>query len=110
MKSALLITTSNRSEAAVGYATMDGDTSGGLAPLGGIDKQSLIQWLKRAEKELNIPALRHVNALSLLQSYALLTMKTDEADLMPYDILDEIEACAIRDYKSPVEVFESLKG
>ena len=31
---ALLITTSNRSEAAVGYATMDGDTAGGLAPLG----------------------------------------------------------------------------
>ena len=30
---ALLLTTSNRSEAAVGYATMDGDTAGGLAPL-----------------------------------------------------------------------------
>ena len=35
---ALLLTTSNRSEAAVGYATMDGDTCGGLAPIAGIDK------------------------------------------------------------------------
>ena len=35
---ALLVSTSNRSEAAVGYATMDGDTSGGIAPLAGIDK------------------------------------------------------------------------
>jgi NAD+ synthase (glutamine-hydrolysing) len=32
---ALLVATSNRSEAAVGYATMDGDTSGGIAPLAG---------------------------------------------------------------------------
>ena len=29
----ILITTSNRSEAAVGYATMDGDTSGPWHPL-----------------------------------------------------------------------------
>jgi hypothetical protein len=46
---ALLLTTSNRSEAAVGYATMDGDTSGGLAPLGGIDKAFLLQFLRWAE-------------------------------------------------------------
>jgi NAD+ synthase (glutamine-hydrolysing) len=30
---ALLVSTSNRSEAAVGYATMDGDTAGGIAPI-----------------------------------------------------------------------------
>ena len=33
LRGALLLTTSNRSEAAVGYATMDGDTCGGLAPM-----------------------------------------------------------------------------
>ena len=38
---ALLLTTSNRSEAAVGYATMDGDTCGGLAPIAGADKSFL---------------------------------------------------------------------
>ena len=32
LRGALLLATSNRSEAAVGYATMDGDTCGGLAP------------------------------------------------------------------------------
>ena len=31
IKSHILLTTSNRSEAAVGYATMDGDSSGGPA-------------------------------------------------------------------------------
>ena len=42
---ALLLATSNRSEAAVGYATMDGDTSGGLSPIAGIDKAFLRRWL-----------------------------------------------------------------
>ena len=37
IRNALLLSTSNRSEAAVGYATMDGDTSGGLSPVAGID-------------------------------------------------------------------------
>src|SRR5690606_27927409 len=33
IRRALLLATSNRSEAAVGYATMDGDTAGGLSPI-----------------------------------------------------------------------------
>ena len=111
LHNALLITTSNRSEAAVGYATMDGDTSGGLAPLGGIDKWSLLTWLRWAEDALDIPALRYVNAL---QPTAELrpadATQSDEGDLMPYKILDEIEKCGIRDYQSPVEVFRSLRG
>ena len=41
LRGALLLTTSNRSEAAVGYATMDGDTCGGLAPIAGVDKAFL---------------------------------------------------------------------
>ena len=41
LRGALLASTSNRSEAAVGYATMDGDTSGGLSPIAGIDKAFL---------------------------------------------------------------------
>src|SRR5690606_7424638 len=36
LSGSLLLATSNRSEAAVGYATMDGDTSGGLSPIAGI--------------------------------------------------------------------------
>ena len=108
---ALLITTSNRSEAAVGYATMDGDTSGGLAPLGGVDKASLLDWLVWAEPQLGIPALRYVNHLKPTAELRPANFdQTDESDLMPYPILDKIEACAIRDYKSPEEVFRTLKG
>ena len=35
----------------MGYATMDGDTAGGLSPLGGIDKAYLREWLCWLEKE-----------------------------------------------------------
>ncbi|MDW3648558.1 MAG: NAD(+) synthase [Bacteroidia bacterium] len=111
IRNALLITTSNRSEAAVGYATMDGDTSGGLAPLGGMDKDSLLEWLVWAEKELDIPALRFVNALKpTAELRPAEQTQTDESDLMPYGVLDDIEKAAIRDYKSPVEVFKTLRG
>ena len=47
----LLLSTSNRSEAAVGYATMDGDTSGSLAPIAGIDKALLRKWLRWLETD-----------------------------------------------------------
>lgn len=111
IKGSLLITTSNRSEAAVGYATMDGDTSGGLAPLGGVDKNTLLHWLKWAEHALEIPALKYVNQLKPTAELRPSTFKqSDEDDLMPYDILDEIEGLAIRDYKSPLDVFISLRG
>jgi NAD+ synthase (glutamine-hydrolysing) len=35
-------------------------------------------------------------------------MQTDEDDLMPYPLLDEIERLAIRDKKMPVEVYKLL--
>jgi NAD+ synthase (glutamine-hydrolysing) len=107
----LLLTTSNRSEAAVGYATMDGDTAGGLAPLGGIDKAFLRQWLVWAQLNLGIQGLQYVNKLTpTAELRPLENAQTDEGDLMPYPILDKIEKAAIRDYKSPVEVFKTLRG
>jgi NAD+ synthase (glutamine-hydrolysing) len=104
---AILLATSNRSEAAVGYATMDGDTCGGISPIAGIDKHFLRQWLKYMEKY--ILALELVNnqqpTAELRPSE---NNQTDEGDLMPYSILNDIEELAIRDKKSPVEIFRIL--
>src|SRR6185503_12007231 len=66
LKNALLLSTSNRSEAAVGYATMDGDTCGGLSPIAGIDKAFLRHWLSWLETTgpdnlYSIPALATIN-------------------------------------------------
>ncbi|MBC7531902.1 MAG: NAD(+) synthase, partial [Oligoflexus sp.] len=115
IKGFLLLATSNRSEIAVGYATMDGDTAGGLAPIGGIDKAYLRRWLKWAETSClvglgPIAALRLVNdqepTAELRPREA---GQTDETDLMPYDILNSIEASFIRDKREPESVLESLR-
>ncbi|MCY1053443.1 NAD(+) synthase [Nannocystis sp. SCPEA4] len=114
LRGALLLATSNRSEAAVGYATMDGDTCGGLSPIAGIDKAFLRQWLRWVETEGPagvgpMPALRAVNVQAptaeLRPSGA---HQTDEDDLMPYPILDVIERAAIRDKLAPKEVYRVL--
>ncbi|MBL8830323.1 MAG: NAD(+) synthase [Planctomycetaceae bacterium] len=112
LRGALLVSTSNRSEAAVGYATMDGDTSGGLSPIAGIDKAYLRRWLRWLE--LNGPAgvgpIAALSAVNVQAPTAELrptgSHQTDEADLMPYDVLDAVERAAIRDKLMPVEVFQ----
>lgn len=110
IKQAVLLTTSNRSEGDVGYATMDGDTSGSLAPIAGVDKPFILQWLTWAEKEFGYTGLSYVNNLTpTAELRPAERAQTDEKDLMPYAILVEIEKLAIRDRKSPVEVFQLLK-
>lgn len=116
LNNALLLATSNRSEAAVGYATMDGDTSGGLSPIAGIDKAFLRQWLRWLETKgpeglHPIPALAVVNQQAPTAELRPADRhQTDEDDLMPYDVLDAIERAAIRDKNSPLEVFELIRA
>ena len=109
LKQSILLTTSNRSEGDVGYATMDGDTSGSLAPIAGVDKPFILQWLRWAEKELGYSGLSFVNNLTpTAELRPLERAQTDEKDLMPYSILVEIEKLGIRDRKSPVDVYKTL--
>jgi len=111
IKRAILLTTSNRSEGDVGYATMDGDTSGSLAPIAGVDKPFIIQWLKWAENSLGYNGLSLVNNLEpTAELRPADSDQTDEKDLMPYQLLVRIEKLAIRDRKSPKEVYSTLSG
>ncbi|HXA02544.1 MAG TPA: NAD(+) synthase [Cytophagaceae bacterium] len=108
---ALLITTSNRSEGDVGYTTMDGDTAGSIAPIAGVDKHFIQNWLIWAEKNLDQPGLRYVNSLiPTAELRPAENTQTDEKDLMPYSILAQIEREAIRNHHSPSEVFKVLKA
>jgi NAD+ synthase (glutamine-hydrolysing) len=108
----LLLATSNRSEVAVGYCTMDGDTAGSINPIAGIDKYWLKKWLIWLEtvgcevkgKHIQIEGLKKVNSLAPTAELRPLDKKqTDEADLMPYQVLNDIEMVAIRDKKPPLE-------
>jgi NAD+ synthase (glutamine-hydrolysing) len=110
----ILIVTSNRSEASVGYTTMDGDTSGGVAPIAGIDKAFILKFLnfiseysdeftisiKTAKKIMEQPPSAELRPLEKEQ--------TDEQDLMPYPILSMIERFAIEELLSPEEILEKL--
>jgi NAD+ synthase (glutamine-hydrolysing) len=115
LRKALLLSTSNRSEAAVGYTTMDGDSSGGLSPLGGIDKAYLRTWLVWLEREgpeglRKYPSLKRVNVQAPTAELRPQKEKqTDEKDLMPYEVLDSIERLAIRDKLLPEDVLALIK-
>jgi NAD+ synthase (glutamine-hydrolysing) len=110
LRGALLLSTSNRSEAAVGYATMDGDTSGGLSPIAGIDKAFIRRWLRWCQTHGPegigpLPELAAVNDQAPTAELRPPSAKqTDEDDLMPYELLDAIERAAIRDKMLPTEI------
>ncbi len=108
----LLLSTGNRSEAACGYATMDGDTCGSISPIAGISKAFLrkwLAWLETAGPVISPPlfledglgqrpfrvAFSSMGLINRQQPTAELRPleagQTDEADLMPYTVLDIIE-------------------
>ncbi|MBD8487627.1 NAD(+) synthase [Echinicola sp. CAU 1574] len=110
LNNALLLATSNRSEGDVGYATMDGDTSGSISPIAAVDKHFILQWLQWAEKHLGYSGLEKVNSL---QPTAELRPQdqhqTDEEDLMPYPVIVEIEKLAIRERRNPKDIYLILQ-
>ncbi|MDV5170702.1 NAD(+) synthase [Photobacterium rosenbergii] len=95
----LLLTTGNLSESAVGYMTQDGDTAGVLAPVIGVRKtriRQLLRWLNTSGQGIDTGIDRYVIA-SLAgvvnqQPTAELRPRaqTDEEDLMPFPVLDQI--------------------
>lgn len=114
INNALLLATSNRSEASVGYATMDGDTSGSISPIAGIDKTFLRKWLIWAEMQgtvggYKMAGLHRVNSLEpSAELRPLGSHQVDEEDLMPYPILNDLERLAFYDRKSPSECQEII--
>lgn len=116
LKNALLLSTSNRSEAAVGYATMDGDTSGGLSPIAGVDKDFLNKWIRWCAEQgpegfAPIASLKEVyKKPPTAELRPLSAHQEDEKDLMPYEVLEKIEREFIRERKSPLDVTESVMG
>ncbi|MCA9078624.1 MAG: NAD+ synthetase, partial [Planctomycetaceae bacterium] len=97
------------------YATMDGDTCGGISPIAGIDKAFLRQWLKWLET-IGPHGLSPISELAIvnrLEPTAELrpasSEQTDEGDLMPYDLLDAIEHHAIGEKRSAHEVLACVR-
>jgi NAD+ synthase (glutamine-hydrolysing) len=84
---AILLTTGNKSEMAVGYCTLYGDMCGGLAVISDVFKTqvyALARWINR-EKEI-IPS----SSIEKPPSAELRPNQTDQDSLPPYDVLDAI--------------------
>jgi NAD+ synthetase len=84
---ALVLTTGNKSEMAVGYCTLYGDMNGALAPLADVFKTDIYQiarWVNR-EREI-IPQ----NSIDKPPSAELRPNQTDQDSLPPYETLDAI--------------------
>jgi NAD+ synthase (glutamine-hydrolysing) len=86
---ALLLTTGNKSELAVGYCTLYGDMSGGLGVIADVPKTMVYRvarWLNRMSPASIIPEA----ILSKAPSAELRPNQTDQDSLPPYETLDEI--------------------
>jgi NAD+ synthase (glutamine-hydrolysing) len=98
---ALLLTTGNKSELAVGYCTLYGDMSGGLAVISDVPKTMiyrLARWLNR--RRVVIPE----SVLIKAPSAELRPNQTAQDSLPPYDVLDEILVRHIEQHQSAEEI------
>lgn len=115
LKNALLLATSNRSEAAVGYTTMDGDTCGGLSPIAGLSKPFLrefLQWIVDTGPAGVGPFAAAAKVTAMEPTAELRPAErsqTDETDLMPYDVLDRIEHLFLLERLMPEQMVETLE-
>jgi len=90
----LLLTTGNKSELAVGYCTLYGDMSGGLAPISDLPKGLVYKLSRHCNRNgIIIPE----TTLTKEPSAELRPDQKDQDSLPPYDLLDRILALYIDD-------------
>ena len=83
----LLLTTGNKSEMAVGYCTLYGDMSGGLAVISDVPKQLVYELATYVNREREIIPAR---TISKAPTAELKPDQRDQDDLPPYEVLDRI--------------------
>jgi NAD+ synthase (glutamine-hydrolysing) len=100
----LVLTTGNKSEAAVGYSTLYGDTAGGFAVIKDVAKTMvyrLCQW--RNSQSPVIPA----DVLTKPPSAELRPDQRDDQSLPPYDVLDPVLLAYVEDDLTAAELVEA---
>ena len=97
----MLLNTSNKSEAAVGYGTLYGDMCGGLSVLGDVYKTDVFKLAQYINREQEIIP---VNSIIKPPSAELRPDQKDSDSLPEYDILDELLYQYIEEQKGPEEL------
>ena len=99
--SALVLTTGNKSEMAVGYCTLYGDMVGALAVIGDLVKTrvyAVCRWINRG---------REVIPHSILEKPPSAELRPDQKDtdsLPPYEVLDPILEAYVERYETPEQI------
>jgi NAD+ synthase (glutamine-hydrolysing) len=102
----LVLTTGNKSETAVGYATLYGDTAGGFAVIKDVFKTmvyKLAEHINKISGRQIIPA----DIISRPPSAELRPGQKDSDSLPDYDVLDKILKGYVEEDKSPQQLVES---
>lgn len=99
----LLLSTGNKSELAVGYCTLYGDTNGGLAVLGDVLKTEV--WA--LSRHINTAAGREVIPNAIIDkkpSAELAPNQFDQDSLPPYELMDPVLKMYFEQKASPAEI------
>lgn len=102
---ALVLTTGNKSEIAVGYTTLYGDTAGGFAVLKDVFK-TMVFKLARHINEINKREIIPASAIERVPSAELRPDQKDTDSLPDYDLLDEILKGYVEQDKSAQQLID----
>jgi NAD+ synthase (glutamine-hydrolysing) len=102
--SALVLTTGNKSEMAVGYCTLYGDMVGALAVIGDLVKTrvyAVCRWLNREREVIPWQILEKPPSAELCPG------QKDTDSLPPYEVLDPIVEAYVERYETPERIAEA---
>ena len=97
----ILLNTSNKSEAAVGYGTLYGDMCGGISVLGDVYKTEVYELAQYINRDREIIPL---NTITKPPSAELRPGQKDSDSLPDYTILDQILYLYIEQHQSPRDI------
>ncbi len=106
----MVLTTGNKSEMAVGYATLYGDMCGGYSVLKDIYKSDVFKlawWRNRYRSDLAFSSVQHVmpeRVITKPPSAELRFNQTDQDSLPPYEVLDHILYDLVEQKKSILHI------
>jgi len=103
---ALVLTTGNKSEIAVGYCTLYGDMCGGLAVISDVPKTMVYELSRVANRRLGNPIPENVFVKP--PSAELRPDQKDTDSLPPYDVLDAILRGYVEELKTPQQIANEL--
>jgi NAD+ synthase/NAD+ synthase (glutamine-hydrolysing) len=101
---AMVLSTGNKSEMAVGYCTLYGDMAGGLAVISDVPKTMVYELAYLINRRARGGELIPASTLTKPPSAELRPNQTDQESLPPYDILDPILKAYVEDVHSPQEI------